>query len=106
MTLCNSTVLLKLIYLPDPRGAVQQGFKIVVRAYSRALNPYIVFMSVRPKSRLTVSTSPFCFVLSYAANIPPTPIISTDSEPPVKFRLEGLIKSVPTPNREGLKKTH
>ena len=96
MTLCNSTVLLKLIYLPDPSGAVQQGFKNVVRAYARAFNPYIVFMSVRPKGRPTVSTSPFGFVLSYAANIPPTPIISTDSEPPIKFLLEGLIKGAPT----------
>ena len=59
-------------------------------AYTRLFN---ICPSVRPY----VGTSPIRSVLSYFANIPQTPNIFTDSGPPIKLLLGGLIRGAPNP---------
>ena len=72
MTLALVTVVtvvtdVKLIYLPDPRGAgLQEDFQL---------------LSVCTSVQTYVS---FGLVVSYSANIPQAPHIFTDSGPPIK----------------------
>ena len=66
-------------FLPDPRRA--------------GLHEAFQFSFVRT----SVCTSPIRSVVSYSANITRTPNIYTDSGPPIKRLVGGLIRGAPTP---------